>query len=154
MAGRPKHAQLLTDHLDERIDSALHDHAARATARVTIGGVVGDAAGARIGRREQQDNAIAFQSNGWLALGEDAFTLVRRDRSNRPTGDPIARVAYSDVAKVVLSLGMFTTHAVVALRDGRTVEFETPRRGFHRQNRAVLDALVTRCPSSQAVGVH
>ena len=154
MAGRRKHAQLLTAHLHEPIESACMVTRPGATARVTIGGLAGEAVGAGIARREGAAS-IKFDGNSWLAMGEDAFTLVRRDvRSNRPTGEPIVRIAYADVADAVLSQNLFTTHADVSTCDGRTLGFETPRRGFHRSNRGVLDAFATRCRATPALAAR
>ena len=153
MAGRRKHAQLLAAHLHEPIESACIVTPPGATARVTVGGLAGEAVGAAIRRREP-GGSVKLDRNGWLAIGEDAFTLIRRDlRSNRPTGEPVTRITYSEVSEVVLAQGLFTTHADVSLTDGRTLAFETPRHGLHRPNRRVLEALVARCGATSAVAV-
>ncbi len=153
MAGRRKHAQLLADYLHEPVESACMVTRPGATARVTVGGLAGEAVGAGIARRGP-GGSVKFDSNGWLAIGEDAFTLVRRDlRSNRPTGEPVIRIDYREVSEVVLSQGFFTTHADVSIFDGRTLAFETPRRGLHRPNRRVLEALAARCQATSAAAV-
>jgi len=152
MAGRPKHAQLLGDYLREPIESACMITRPGATARVTIGGMAGETAAARIRHHSRHDNRINFDGNGWLALGRLSFTLIYRDLiGNRPTGDPVARVAYVEVADVALSQALFTTHVEVAFHDGGIVVFETPRRGFHRPNRAVVASLVSRCSMTRAL---
>src|SRR5689334_4685587 len=85
LAGRADHAKLLTSYLNETSESACMVTRPGATARTTSGGLAGEAAGARIARQDRSDERIAFDGNGWLALGRSAFTLVYRDlRRNRP----------------------------------------------------------------------
>ena len=68
-------------------------------------------------------------------LGPDSFALVYGDAFlGRPKGEPIAQIRYAEVAGVELKPGKLTHRADVTLVDGRTVTFETKRRGAKKGN--------------------
>src|SRR3954451_11697328 len=127
MAGKPKHAQQLTRHLNAPIDAACLINKTGSTATMAIAGVAGAATKAAMDRRGRGEE-LRFDKNGWLALGVDSFSLVYGDAVlGRPKGDPIAQIRYAEVAAVELKQGKLTMRADVALDDGRSVAFETKR---------------------------
>jgi hypothetical protein len=145
MAGKAKHAELLANHLNAPIDAACLINKTGSTATMAIGGVAGAAAKSAIGKRRGGEE-LRVDKNGWLALGADWFALVYGDAFlGRPKGDPIAQIRYADVAGVELKQGKITLRADVALRDGRSVAFETKRMGANKGNPDVFALLATRC---------
>jgi hypothetical protein len=151
MAGKTKYAERLAKHLNSPIDAAClvaKPGSTTATA-VTggIGGAVGAAAATAASRRgDAGDGEIKMTGNGWLALGPDAFALVKGDLLlGKPKGEPIAEVAYAEVAGFALKQGKMTTRADVALADGRTFAFEAKRLGANKPNVEVLELLRERC---------
>jgi hypothetical protein len=150
MAGKPKHAALLSKHLAEPVDAACRVNKTGAAKTMAIGGLVGTAARSAIDKRKAPDE-LRVNSNGWLAVGPRSFTLVYGDKFlGRPKGDPIARIPFSDVAAIELKQGRVTTRADVALVDGRAFAFETDRRGANKTNPEVLELLAGRCPGRSA----
>jgi hypothetical protein len=145
MAGKPKHAQQLSKHLDAPIDAACLIDKTGSTKTMAIGGVVGAAAKSAMDKRGRGEE-LRVDKNGWLALGPDAFALVYGDAFlGRPKGEPIAQIRYAEVATVELKQGKLTLRADVTLDDGRTVAFETKRMGANKGNPDVFALLATRC---------
>jgi hypothetical protein len=153
MAGKAKHAQLLSKHLNAPVDAACMINKTGAAKTMAIGGLVGTAAKAAMDKRKDGEE-LKVQTNGWLAVGPEEFTIVYGDKFlGRPKGDPIAQIVYSDVANVELSQGRITTRADVTLADGRAFAFETNRKGANKSNPEVLELLARRCSGrSAAVG--
>jgi hypothetical protein len=144
MAGKSKHAELLAKHLNAPVDAACMINKTGAAATMAIGGLVGTAARSAMGRKDGEE--LRVDTNGWIALGPDAFTLVKGDKfMGRPKGDPVAQVAYADVAGVELKQGKITVRADVTLADGRAVAFETNRKGANKANPEVFELLAQRC---------
>jgi hypothetical protein len=145
MAGKPKHAQLLSKHLNAPVDAACMINKTGSAATMAIGGLVGTAAKAALDRRKAADE-LRVERNGWLAVGPEAFTIVCGDKFlGRPKGDPIAQIPYTDVAAVELKRGKVTTRADVTLGDGRAFAFETNRKGANKTNPEVFELLVRHC---------
>ena len=148
MAGKEKHAQQLAKHLNAPIDAACLINKTGSTATMAIAGVAGAAAKSAMNRRGGGEE-LRFDKNGWLALGADWFALVYGDAFiGRPKGDPIAQIRYADVAGVELKQGKITVRADVALRDGRSVAFETKRMGANKGNPDVFELLASRCSAA------
>jgi hypothetical protein len=144
MAGKPKHAQQLSKHLNAPIDAACMIDKTGSTATMAIAGVAGAAARAAMKRGGAEE--LRFDKNGWLALGVDSFALVYGDAFlGRPKGEPVAHVRYADVAGVALKQGKLTIRADVTLDDGRAVAFETKRMGANKGNPDVFALLAERC---------
>jgi hypothetical protein len=149
MAGKPKHAELLSKHLNAPVDAACMINKTGAAATMAIGGLVGTAAKSALSR--DKDEELRVDTNGWIALGPESFTLVKGDKFlGRPKGDPIAQIAYTDVAGVELKQGKITLRADVALADGRAFAFETNRKGANKTNPEVLELLAGRCAARGA----
>ena len=145
MAGKPKHAQQLSNHLNAPIDAACMIDKPGSVKTMAIGGVVGSAAKSAIDRRGRGEE-LRVDKNGWLALGVDSFALVHGDAFlGRPKGEPIAQIRYAEVAGVELKQGKITLRADVTLDDGRTVAFETKRMGANKGNPDVFALLAERC---------
>jgi hypothetical protein len=150
MAGKNKHAELLAKHLNAPVDAACMINKTGAAATMAIGGLVGTAAKSAIDRRKDGEE-LRVDTNGWIALEPDAFTLVKGDKFlGRPKGDPVARIAYADVAGVELKQGKITMRADVTLADGRVVAFETNRKGANKGNPEVFELLAGRCAARGA----
>jgi len=145
MAGKPKHARQLANHLNAPVDAACVINKPGATATMAIAGVAGAAAKAAKDRRGRGEE-LRVDKNGWLALCPDWFSLVYGDAFlGRPKGDTIAQIRYADVTSVELKQGKLTMRATVALADGRLVAFETKRMGANKSNPDVFELLATRC---------
>jgi hypothetical protein len=145
MAGKPKHAQQLSKHLNAPIDAACMIDKPGSTKTMAIGGVAGVAAKAAFDKRGRGEE-LRVDKNGWLALGAHSFALVRGDAFlGRPKGEPIAQIRYAEVAGVELKQGKITLRADVTLDDGRTVAFETKRMGANKGNPDVFALLSERC---------
>jgi len=107
-----------------------------------VGGAVG-AGIAGTGRAGESD--IEIPQFAWLGLGTDQFTLTKASAMGKPTGDPVAQVAYEDVTGVELTPGKASVQADIDLADGRHVAFEIQSRGTGRSSVGVLELLKERC---------
>jgi hypothetical protein len=144
MPGKASHAQKLAKHLDAPIDAACMINKAGATATMAVGGVLGLAASA-VATRKPGAEEIKVVTNGWLAVGPQAFALVKGDKFlGNPKGPAFAEIPYADVATVELKQGRLTTRADVGLLDGRSFAFETKRMGANKGNPEVLGLLAER----------
>jgi hypothetical protein len=145
MSGKPSNAQKLAIHLDCPVDAACMINKPGATATMAVGGVVGAAARATVARRAGAEEIKVVRS-GWLAVCSQWFSLVNGDKIlGNPKGKPFAEIPFEQVAAVALKLGMVTMRADIVLWDGRTVAFETKRKGANRGNIEVLELLAERC---------
>ena len=145
MAGKSKHAQQLSKHLNAPVDAACMIDKPGSSKTMAIGGVVGSAAKSAFDKRRAGEE-LRVEKNGWLAVGPDAFALVHGDAFlGRPKGEPIAQIPYAEVARVELKPGKITLRADVTLDDGRTVAFETKRMGANKGNPDVFALLADRC---------
>lgn len=145
MAGKDKFAQRMAEHLSESIDAACPITRTGGTA-AQIGGSVGGVAGAVIGGRGAgAESDVKIGQFGWLGLGSTHFALTDASFTGKPKGDPLARVAYGDVADAVLTEGKLTLRADLDLADGRHIAFEIKRQGQGKANVGVLEELRSRC---------
>ncbi len=129
MAGKAKHADRMASHVGEPIDAACPiTHSGGTASR--IGGAVGGAVGAGLaGTGGATASDIEIPQFAWLGLGADRFTLTKASAMGKPTGDPLARLAYRDVSGVVLTSGKASIQADLDLADGRHLAFEVQSRG-------------------------
>jgi hypothetical protein len=145
MAGKSKFAERMAKYLNEPIEAACPiTHPGGTTAQ--IGGTVGGAAGAVIaGTSKHRDSDVQIGQFGWLGLGADHFALAKASFTGKPTGDPLARVAYADVNEATLTEGKLTLRVDLALQDGRHIAFEAKRHGQNKPSVEVLELLRDRC---------
>ncbi len=98
MAGNPKHAQLVTDHLRTSVEAAAPiTRAGHGRTMILTGGLgllfVG-LFGGKAGPGE-----IKVSGRTWLALLPSSFALIGADSlRGRPKGEPFARISYAEVA--------------------------------------------------------
>jgi hypothetical protein len=85
---------------------------------------------------------------GWLGLGPDAFAITNASAMGKPSGEPLARVAYTDVKQAAVSEGKLTLRVDLDLEDGRHIAFEAKRQGQNKPNVEVLELLRQRCDSA------
>ena len=139
MAGKAKFAERMASHVGEPIDAACPiTHSGGTAGR--IGGAVGGAVGAGIacdgqGRGSPTSRSPQF---AWLGLGAEHFTLTKASAMGKPTGDPLARLAYQDVSGVELTSGKASVRADLDLADGRHLAFEIQSRGTGTSSVVVL----------------
>ena len=150
MAGKAKHARRLTDHLGYEIDAACAISRAGASTTAMsagVGGALGAIVGSAIATRGRTATSdLQFGSVSWLALGEHWFWFVKGDLFlGKPKGEPLAEIAYRDVAGIELSAGKIATRVDVDLVDGRYLAFESRRRGANKLNFEVLEEFRARC---------
>ena len=147
MAGKSKFAERMTSHLNEPIDAACPITRPGGTA-AQIGGSVGGVVGAAIGSGSRpKDSDVPIGQFAWLGLGADHFALTNANFMGKPTGDPLARVAYADVTGASMTDGKLTVRVDLDLNDGRHIAFESKRHGQNKANADVIELLRTRCPS-------
>jgi hypothetical protein len=145
MTGKAKYAERMASHLGEPIEAACPiTRPGGTTAR--IGGTVGGVVGAGISTSAQGGPSdVEIGQFAWLGLGPERFTLTNASAMGKPTGDPLAQVAYADVAQVSLTEGKVSLRADLDLRDGRHIAFEIQRRGTGKASVPVVEQLRDRC---------
>ena len=145
MAGKSKFADRMASHVGEPIDAACPiTHSGGTAGR--IGGAVGGAVGAGLasgGGSGPSD--IEVPQFAWLGLGPERFTLTKASAMGKPTGDPLAQIAYTEVTATVLTPGKASLKADLDLADGRHLAFEVQSRGTGKPSIGVLELLAERC---------
>lgn len=145
MAGKAKFAKQMTKHLDEPIEAACPITRTGGTAG-QIGGTVGGAVGAVIASTSTSGTSdVEVGQFGWLGLGADHFAITNASLMGKPTGEPLVRSGYADIAEVALTEGKLTLRVDLDLRDGRHVAFEAKRLGQGKPSVEVLELLRDRC---------
>lgn len=148
MVGNSKYADRMGKHLNEEIEAACPISRAGGTAG-QIGTSVGGAVGAAISTGSgKQTSDVAIPQYAWLGLGAQRFSITKASMMGKPTGDPLAQVAYGDVAQVVVTEGKLTLRVDLDVNDGRHLTFETKRLGANKPSADVIELLRTRCPAS------
>jgi hypothetical protein len=147
VAGKDKYAERMGAHLNESIDAACPITRPGGTA-AQIGGSVGGAAGALIAGRgsSAKESDVAIGQYAWLGVGPTHFALTKASMMGKPTGDPLARVAYNEVTGLGVTEGKLTLRVDVDLQDGRHIAFESKRQGQGRASVEVIELLRSRCP--------
>ena len=145
MAGKAKYAERMARHLDEPIEEACPiTHPGGTTAQ--IGGTVGGAVGAGIsGAAKNRPSDVPIGQFGWLGLGPEQLSLTNSSFLGKPTGDPLAQIAYREVTEAVITDGKLTMRVDLDLSDGRHIAFEAKRQGQNKPNAAVIESLRNRC---------
>src|SRR5688572_15839057 len=143
MSGKSKFADRMSKHLGEAIDSACPiTNSANAQIGVSVGGVVGAAMGSK---SRAADSDIRIGQFGWLGLGPEHFAITNASFSGKPTGDPLIRAAYADVAAMEVTENKLSLRTELGLTDGRTVIFEAKRQGANKANADVVADFKGRC---------
>jgi hypothetical protein len=147
MAGKAKFADRMSQYLGEAVDAACPiTRPGGTTTQIggTVGGVVG--AGISSGGGKGADSDVPIGQFGWLGLGAERFTLTDASFSGKPTGDPLAQVAYADVSQIDLTDGKITTRIDLDVNDGRHIAFEVKRQGANKKVcMPVIELLRDRC---------
>lgn len=145
MTGKAKYAEQMAKHLDEPIDAACPITRPGGTTS-QIAGSVGGVAGAMMASRgKSRGTDIEIGQFAWLGLGADHFAIAKSSLMGKPTGEPLGRIAYADVADASVTEGKLTLRVDLDLRDGRHVAFEAKRHGQNKPNVEVVDLLRQRC---------
>ena len=145
MAGKAKYAERMAQHLGEPIEAACPITRPGGTTN-QIGGTVGGLTGAAISSAtKNRPSDVEVGQFGWLGLGSTHFALTKSSFTGKPTGDPLARVAYEDVSEATLTPGKITLRVDLDLRDGRHIAFEAKTQGQNRPSVDVIELLRDRC---------
>jgi hypothetical protein len=148
MTGNSKYADRMGKLLNEQIEAACPITRAGGTAG-QIGTNVGGAVGAAISTGSgKQTSDVAIPQYAWLGVGPQRFTITKASMMGKPTGDPLAQAAYSDVTQALVTEGKLTLRVDLDLRDGSHLVFETKRLGANKPSVEVIELLRSRCPSS------
>lgn len=145
VAGKDKHVERMSSHLNEPIDSACPITRPGGTASqigLGVGGVVGAAIA---GAGKHRDSDVKVGQFAWLGLGAAHWVITKASMMGKPTGEPLARVAYADVTDVALTAGKVTMRADISLNDGRHIAFETQVKGQNKAHAEILEILRSRC---------
>ena len=145
MAGKSKFAERMAKHLNEPIEAACPITRPGGTA-AQIGGSVGGVAGAAVSSMgKAKDSDVPIGQFAWLGLGADRFAITNANFMGKPTGEPLAQVAYADVAEATMADGKLTVRVDLELKDGRHIAFESKRHGQNKANAEVVELLRARC---------
>jgi hypothetical protein len=147
MAGKSKFAERMEKHLNEPIEAACPITRPGGTA-TQIGGAVGGVVGAAISSSKQRDSDVDVGQFGWLGLGADHFAITKANFMGKPTGEPLARIAYGQVTAASVAEGKLTLRVDLDVDDGRHISFETKRHGQTRPNVDVVELFQSRCAPS------
>gem|GEM_PF-2784364 len=145
LTGKAKFAKRMAEHLNEPIDAACPITRPGGTT-TQIAGSVGGAVGAVVaGASKKTDSDVQIGQFGWLGLGPDHLALTKSSFMGKPTGEPLARVAYADVTDAAVTEGKLTVRVDLHLRDGRHIAFEAKRLGANKPSADVVELLRQRC---------
>jgi hypothetical protein len=145
MAGKAKFGERMAKHLNEPIEAACPITRPGGT-NAQIGGTVGGAVGAGIaGIGKNRESDVKIGQFAWLGLAPSHFAITNASFTGKPTGDPLARVAYTDVTEATLTEGKLTLRVDLDLHDGRHIAFESKRHGQNKPSVEVLELLRDRC---------
>jgi hypothetical protein len=138
-----KYAKNMTKHLGEEIDAAAP---ITNSANGQIGAAVGGALGAIMaGKGAGATSDVEIPQFAWLGLGPSHFAITKASAMGKPTGDPLVKAAYADVAGIEVDTGKLGLRCELALKDGRAVIFEAKRQGMNKQSEEVVADLRDRC---------
>lgn len=147
-AGKTKFAARMAGHVGQQIDAACPITRPGGTAR-QMGGALGGMAGAGIastGRKASGD--VQIGQFAWLGLGTFHFVITKSSMMGKPTGEPLARLSYAEVARAKLTEGKLTVLVELDLFDGGRLAFEAKRLGQNKPNVDVLALLQSRVEKS------
>jgi hypothetical protein len=143
MGRADKYANNMAKHLGEEIDAAAPiTNSANGQIGAGIGGVVGAIVAGK-GAGAQSD--VQIGQFAWLGLGPTHFAITKASAMGKPTGDPLVKATYADVAGIEVDKGKLGLRCELALNDGRAVIFEAKRQGMNKQSEQVVEDLRDRC---------
>ena len=143
MGRRDKYATNMGKHLGEEIDAAAPiTNSANAQIGAAVGGVVG---ALMPGKGAGATSDVDIPQFAWLGLGPSHFTITKSSAMGKPTGDPLMRAAYADVAGIEVDKGKLGLRCELGLNDGRVVIFEAKRQGMNKVSEEVVEDLRDRC---------
>lgn len=147
-AGKTKFAARMADHIGEQIDAACPVTRPGGTAR-QMGGALGGVVGAGIASTgHARGGDIQIGQFAWLGLGTFHFVITKSSMTGKPTGEPLARLSYAEVARAKLTEGKLTLSIELELFDGRRLALEAKRLGQNKANVDVLALLQSRVEKS------
>ena len=152
MAGNSKYADRMGKHLNEPIEAACPITRAGGTVGqigVGVGGAVGAAISTGSGKTASD---VVIPQYAWLGVAPERFSITKASMMGKPTGDPLAQVAYGDVTQALVTEGKLTLRIDLDLTDGRHITFETKRQGANKPSVEVIELLRSRCPAAPAPG--
>jgi hypothetical protein len=148
VTGKAKFADQMAKHLKEPIEAACPITRPGGTT-TQIAGSVGGAAGAVIAAAaKNRGSDVEIGQFAWLGLGPDHLAITKSSFMGKPTGDPLSRVAYSEVTEAAVTEAKLTLRVDLDLDDGRHIAFEVKRHGQNKPNVEVIDLLRERCARS------
>ena len=143
MGRADKYANNMAKHLGEDIDAAAPiTNSANAQIGAGVGGVLGSL---MAGKGAGSASDVDIPQFAWLGLGPAGFTITKSSAMGKPTGDPLIKAAYADVAGIEVDKGKLGLRCEMALKDGRAVIFEAKRQGMNKQSEQVVEDLRDRC---------
>src|SRR3954454_21078700 len=146
--GKNKFAARMASHLGEQIDAACPITHTGGTAR-QLGGALGGVAGSAIASTGRSGGGgVQIGQFAWLGLGIFHIVITKSSMLGKPTNEPLARIAYADVAHGKLTEGKLTVRVDLDLFDGSRIAFEAKRLGQNKPNVDVLALLVSRVNKS------
>ncbi len=145
MAGKSKFADQMAKHLNEPIEAACPITKAGGTGAQIAGGVGGAVGAVIAGAAKGGTGDVEIGQFAWLGLGPSRFAITKSSLMGKPTGDPLARVAYADVTEAAVTEAKLTLRVDLNLADGRHVVFEAKRHGQNKPNAEVIGLLEQRC---------
>ena len=148
MTGKSKYAEQMAKHLNEPIEAACPIARPGGTT-VQIAGGVGGVAGAVIaGRAKTGPSDVQIGQFAWLGVAPDHFAITKSSMMGKPTGDPLARVAFAEVTAAAVTETKLTLRVDLDLDDGRHIAFEAKRHGANKPSVEVIELLRQRCPGA------
>lgn len=145
MTGKAKFAERMATHLNEPIEAACPISRPGGTTTQIAGGVGGAVGAVIAGTAKNTESDVQIGQFGWLGLGPDHLAITKSSFMGKPTGDPLARIAYADVTNATVTEGKLTVRVDLDLRDGRHVAFEAKRLGANKPSADVIELLRQRC---------
>lgn len=145
MTGKAKFADRMAKHLNEPIEAACPISRPGGTTAQIAGGVGGAVGAVIAGSSKNTGSDVEIGQFGWLGVGPEHLTITKSSLMGKPTGDPLARVAYTEVTDAAVTEGKLTLRVDLQLQDGRHVAFEAKRIGQNKPNVEVIELLRQRC---------
>jgi hypothetical protein len=145
MAGKEKYAGRMADHLGQPVEAACpitRPGGSVAQIGMATGGLVGAAIASKGGK---DTGDLEIGQFAWLGLTSTGLVITKANFMGKPTGDPLATVAYAEVAEAVVTEGKITLRVDLVLHDGRHVAFESKRQGANKPSVEVIELLRSRC---------
>src|SRR5690349_11617604 len=128
----------MAKHLNEPIDAACPITKAGGSTAQIAGGVGGVVVAVIAGNSTGGTCDVEIGQFAWLGVGTSRFAIPKSSLMGKPTGDPLARIAYADVTQAAVTEAKLTLRVDLDLADGRHVVFEAKRHGQNKPNAEVI----------------